>query len=88
MTSLTVQRGPGNKSVVAFAAVLTAHYLGHVNVVGAFFDDKNILVTNLAFKSNPVKPVGKYHGFYPCLVHALRLAVEDYIPPFRVNSPC
>jgi hypothetical protein len=55
---------------MALAAVLTAHYLGHIDVIRAFFDDENVLMAYLAFEPNPVKPVGKYHGFYACLVHA------------------
>ena len=82
MTPFAVERFPRDKAVMAFPAILAVHDLGHVDVVGAFLNNKDVLVAYLAFEPDPVEPVWKDDRVHTGLLHTLRLAVKDNVRVF------
>ena len=68
---VAIERFPCGHTVVALTTEVAPHDLGHVDVVGTFLKDKDVLVTYLTFESDSMKPVWKYHGFHVGLLHAL-----------------
>src|SRR3989337_275965 len=60
MTPVTIKRRPGYPPVMTFSTILPLDNLSHIDIIGSLSHDKDIFMTNLAFKPDPVEPVRKY----------------------------
>jgi hypothetical protein len=83
MAAVTVERGPGSFTVVAFAAKLPLDDLNHADFIGSGPHDKDIRMANFALKPNAMKPVREDHGGHLGL---FGLPVHDDIPVLSLGS--
>jgi hypothetical protein len=59
VATITIEGRPGDPPIMAFSTVLPFNDFDHGNIIGPAPHFKNIRMTDLAFKSNPVEPMRK-----------------------------
>src|SRR3989337_3289807 len=84
MTPVTIKRRPGYPPVMTFSTILPLDDLSHIDIIGSLSHNKDIFMTNLAFKTDSVEPVRKYDRRHSGL---LCILIERQISIFCLSRP-